>query len=58
MKEFLAFDSLVFVFSLLLLPGVWDRCDCPVEKQPTVKRLVFPRLWISCNGHQGKQIML
>ena len=34
------------------------KCDCPVEKQPTVKRLVFPRLWISRNRCQGKQITL
>ena len=37
----LAFDCLVFMFSLMLLPGQWHRCDCLVEKQPAVKSLVF-----------------
>ena len=31
----LAFDSLVFVSSVMLLPGLWHRCDCLVEKQLT-----------------------
>ena len=28
----LAFDSIIYMFSLMLLPGLWHRCDCPVEK--------------------------
>ena len=54
----LAFDSLVFMFSLVLLPGLWHRRDCLVEGQPAVKSLVFASLWISHNGRQGEQIML
>ena len=37
----LAFDGLFFVFSLMLLPGLWHIRDCLVEKQPAVKSLVF-----------------
>ena len=37
----LAFDGLVFMFLLMLLPGLWHKCDCLVEKQPAVKSLVF-----------------
>ena len=37
----LTFDSLVFVFSLMLLPGLWYRHDCLVEKQAAVKSLVL-----------------
>ena len=33
----LAFNSLVFMFSLMLLPGLWHRHDCLVEKQPAVE---------------------
>ena len=56
----LTFNSLIFVFSLVLLTGLWHtcRCDCLVEKQPTVKRLVFAQLWIPRSGDQGKQITL
>ena len=53
-----ALDGLVFMFSLMLLPGLWHKCDCPVEKQPTVKNLVFLDLGIARNRRQGKQIML
>ena len=47
-----------FVFSLVLLPGLWHRRDCLIEKQPTVKRLVFAWVWISRYRHQGEQITL
>ena len=54
----LVFDGLVFMFSLMLLPGLWHRCDCLDEKQPAVKELVFAQLWISRNGQQGEHITL
>ena len=37
----LAFDSLVFVFSLMMLPGLWHRRDCLVVKQLTINKLFF-----------------
>ena len=46
-----------FLVSLVLLPGLWHRRNCLVEKQSAVDSLVFTRLWNACNGRQGKQIM-
>ena len=55
----LAFNSLIFVFSLVLLPGLWHRYNCLVKiEQPVVKSLVFGQLWISHNRRQCKQTML
>ena len=53
----LAFDSLVFVFSLMLLPDLRHRCNYLVEKQSAVGSLVFAWLCNAHNRHQGEQIM-
>ena len=45
----LAFGSF-FVFSLMLLPGLWHRHDCLVEKQLAVNMLFFTQLWIFAMG--------
>ena len=52
----LAFNSLVVMFSFMLLPDLWHRRNYRAEKRSVVASLVFAWLWNACNGRQVEQI--
>lgn len=58
LQSTVALESLIFMFSLVLLLALWHRRNFLVKKQLTVNRLFFARLWISHSRRQGEQITL
>ena len=58
----LAFNTLVFMFSLMLLPDQWHSHNCLVERQSTVMRFVFvgrlTEIWPYIHTHTPTTICL